>query len=120
MKQVICKDVLAWHEWLERHHQSRSEVWLVFFKGEKAKHYIKYEQALDEALCFGWIDNLVRRIDEEKYAYRFTKRNKESNWSSGNRDRVQRLIKQGRMAPAGMALVKAEKQMDHGTKLIAL
>jgi len=109
MKQVICKDTGAWRTWLEKHHISHDEVWLVFFKGQKAKSHVRYDEALDEALCFGWIDNLVKRIDEEMYALRFVKRNEKSKWSPGNKARVERLKRQKRMTPAGMALVEAAK-----------
>jgi len=109
MEQIVCKDSSAWRDWLQKHHLTQDEIWLIFFKGENAKDYIKYDQALDEALCFGWIDNLVKRIDNEKYALRFTKRKEKSKWSPGNRARVERMIKEERLTLAGMALVEAAK-----------
>jgi len=109
MERVICKNAGVWRDWLRKNHLTRDEVWLVFFKGERAKAHIDYGQALDEALCFGWIDNLVKRIDDEKYALRFVKRKEKSKWSPGNKARVEKLIKEDRLTTAGMAIVKAAK-----------
>ncbi len=106
---LVCKDDKSWHFWLLKNHNKETEVWLVFFKGEKGNLHINHDQALDEALCFGWIDNMVKRIDDERYALRFTRRKEKSNWTSGNKARVERLIKQKRMTPAGYAVVKAAK-----------
>ena len=78
-------------------------------KGEKAKAHINYDQALDEALCFGSIDNLVNRIDDERYALSFARRTQRSKWSPGNKARVERLIKEKRLAPAVMQIVRPAK-----------
>jgi uncharacterized protein YdeI (YjbR/CyaY-like superfamily) len=109
MERITCKDTLSWRSWLQKNHITKTEIWLVFYKGEKGNLYINHDQALDEALCFGWIDNMVKRIDDEKYALRFTRRKEKSNWTSGNKARVKRLIEQKRMAPAGYAVVEAAK-----------
>jgi len=109
LKQIVCKDAQNWHDWLEKNHDSEKEIWLVFFKGTKAKRYINYDQALDVALCFGWIDTLIKRIDDEKYRQRFSKRKEKSKWSPGNKARVERLISEGRMTSAGYAVVNASK-----------
>jgi len=108
-EHVICKSVSDWRDWLLKNHLSQREVWLVFFKNEKAKTYVNYDQALDEALCFGWIDNLVKRINDEKYAIRFARRREKSKWSPGNKARVERLIAGNRLSPAGTAVVEAAK-----------
>ena len=109
IEHVICKNTGDWRDWLLKNHLSRHEVWLVFFKNAKAKRYVNYDQALDEALCFGWIDNLVKRIDDEKYAIRFARRREKSKWSLGNKARVERLIAGNRLSAAGTAVVEAAK-----------
>ena len=108
-EHLVCKHDKSWHFWLLKNHLRLNEVWLIFFKGEKSNLHINHDQALDEALCFGWIDNMVKRIDDERYALRFTRRKEKSSWSAGNKARVKRLIEQKRMAPAGYAVVKAAK-----------
>jgi uncharacterized protein YdeI (YjbR/CyaY-like superfamily) len=91
---------------LEKHHQSDTEVWLIHYKQQTGKQRIPYEDAVEEALCFGWIDSIVQRIDDEKYAQKFTPRRPSSGWSELNRRRVRRLIKEGRMTKAGLAKIK--------------
>ena len=95
----------AWRAWLERHHEDETEVWLVFFKVHTGKPRIAYEDAVEEALCFGWVDSLVRRLDDERYAQKFTPRKAGSTWSPSNRKRVAKLVREGRLTPAGTATV---------------
>jgi len=92
-----------WRAWLERHHDSVSEVWLVFFKSHTGRSCVPYEEAVEEALCFGWIDSIIRRLDDARYARKFTPRTDSSTWSALNRRRVAKLVREGRMTPAGMA-----------------
>jgi uncharacterized protein YdeI (YjbR/CyaY-like superfamily) len=92
-----------WRSWLSRHHDSVTEVWLIFHKRHTGRPCIEYQDALDEALCFGWIDSLVRRLDEDRYARKFTPRKPESIWSEVNRRHYARLKAEGRLAPPGMA-----------------
>ena len=99
----------AWHSWLKRHGTRRKEIWLVFLKKHVDRPCVTYEEAVEEALCVGWIDGILKRIDDEKHAVRFTPRKKKSVWSELNKKRVRRLIRQGRMTEAGMALVRAAK-----------
>src|SRR5512136_2267735 len=94
-----------WHVWLAKHHQTESEVWLVFFKTRVGRRGIPYEDAVEEALCFGWIDSLVKRLDDETYARKFTPRTDARRWSDSNRRRVAKLVGEGKMTPAGMAKV---------------
>ena len=95
--------VERWRAWLDKHHASASEIWLVFYKQHTGKKSVGYMEALDEALCFGWIDSLVRRIDEDRFARKFTPRKTNSKWSDINRKRYAELAKAGRLAPAGRA-----------------
>ena len=93
----------AWRAWLEAHHASAGEVWLVFAKAHTAKPTVTYEEAVEEALCFGWIDGIVRRIDDEYHMQRFTPRVHLSKWSQSNLNRFARLEAEGRMTDAGRA-----------------
>lgn len=94
----------AWREWLKKHHRSAHEIWLVYFKKNSGKSRVAYSDAVEEALCFGWIDSIVKRIDERKYAQRFTPRKPNSQWSEMNRERIHRLIAAKLMTPAGLAV----------------
>jgi uncharacterized protein YdeI (YjbR/CyaY-like superfamily) len=91
-----------WREWLARHHESESEVWLVFHKRVTGRPSIAYDDAVDEALCFGWIDSLIKRLDDERYARKFTPRKPDSRWSTANRKRYATLQANGRLMPAGL------------------
>jgi uncharacterized protein YdeI (YjbR/CyaY-like superfamily) len=93
--------------WLEINHAAVSELWLGFYKKNSGKTGITYEQALDEALCFGWIDGLIKTHDEFSYRQRFTPRKARSSWSKTNVGHVERLLKEGRMAPSGLSQVQA-------------
>lgn len=92
----------AWREWLAKHHDSESEVWLVFNKLPTGQASIAYADAVDEALCFGWIDSLVRRLDHAQYARKFTPRKLDSKWSTANRERYAQLKASGRLMPPGL------------------
>src|ERR1051325_10342037 len=103
MKTFEAGTLARWRAWLEKHHASENEVWLIFHKQHTGKPSVGYMEALDEALCYGWIDSLIRRIDEDRYARKFTPRKPKSNWSDINRKRYAELAKAGRLAPAGKA-----------------
>jgi uncharacterized protein YdeI (YjbR/CyaY-like superfamily) len=92
-----------WREWLAKHHASESEVWLIFHKKHTGKPSVAYKDALDEALCYGWIDSLIKRIDDDRYARKFTPRKAESNWSSINITRYNELKAANKLAPPGLA-----------------
>src|SRR6266566_695475 len=91
-----------WRKWLADHHDSQSEVWLVFHKRHTGRASIAYEDAVDEALCFGWVDSLIKRLDDERYARKFTPRKLDSRWSTVNRERYARLEASGRLTGAGL------------------
>jgi uncharacterized protein YdeI (YjbR/CyaY-like superfamily) len=98
-----------WHAWLETNHAIASEAWLVFYKKHTGKTGVAYVEAVEEALCFGWIDSVLKTIDAEKYALRYSPRKQGSVWSESNKRRIKTLIKQGRMTEAGLAKVKEAK-----------
>jgi uncharacterized protein YdeI (YjbR/CyaY-like superfamily) len=97
------KNRREWRAWLRKHHAGSDGVELVFFKKHTGRQSIAYAEALEEALCFGWIDGLKRRIDDERYSFRFTPRKPRSKWSPRNIEMAQRLIDAGKMAAAGQA-----------------
>jgi uncharacterized protein YdeI (YjbR/CyaY-like superfamily) len=97
-----------WREWLAKHHADRKEIWLIYYKKTSGKTGITFEESLEEALCFGWIDSANKGIDQETYAGRFTPRRPKSPWSHSNRERVARLLREGRMTEAGLAVLPAD------------
>jgi uncharacterized protein YdeI (YjbR/CyaY-like superfamily) len=99
---LVAERLDQWCDWLDEHHASESEVWLVFYKQQSGVSSIDYEDALDEALCFGWVDSLVKRLDDRRYARKFTPRRPDSRWSTKNRQRYEELKAAGRLKPAGV------------------
>lgn len=106
----FAKDLPAWRRWLQRHHAAALEIWLVFLKKHVGAPCVTYDDALDEALCFGWVDGLKKRIDGDRYAYRFSPRRPRSAWSAINKRRVERLVVAGRMQASGLARVEAARE----------
>ena len=98
-------DRAAWHDWLAEHGTREGEVWLVYYKAGTGKPTISYPDSLEEALCFGWVDSIIQKIDEEKYARKFNPRRVGSKWSELNKHLVAKLIREGRMTAAGLAKV---------------
>jgi uncharacterized protein YdeI (YjbR/CyaY-like superfamily) len=98
-----------WRAWLAEHHHVESEVWLVFHKRHTGHPTIAYEDAVDEALCFGWIDSLIRRLDDHRYARKFTPRKPDSRWSTSNRRRYRQLKASGRLAPEGVKRAPSDR-----------
>src|SRR5688572_3231771 len=98
-----------WRNWLQRHHDSVSEIWLVFPKRHTAEKCLSYDDAVEEALCFGWIDSLVRRLDEDRYARKFTPRKPDSRWSTINRQRYAKLKASGLLAAPGRERAPTER-----------
>ncbi|NJP91639.1 hypothetical protein HCN51_19615 [Nonomuraea sp. FMUSA5-5] len=108
--ELTVPDAQAWHDWLTTHHDTSPGVWLVLAKQSTTRPTsLTYDQALDEALCHGWIDGRLRRRDDTTYCRRFTPRGKQSAWSARNVAIVTRLISEGRMHPAGLAEVERAK-----------
>src|SRR6185436_15338368 len=107
MKTFLAQTVEQWRNWLAQHHDSESEVWLIFHKLDSGVASIEYKDALDEALCFGWVDSLVKRLDDRRFARKFTPRKPDSRWSDVNRERYAALKAAGRVKPAGVARAPA-------------
>jgi uncharacterized protein YdeI (YjbR/CyaY-like superfamily) len=110
MEKILFKDRNEWRQWLEENHQTEQEVWLVYYKVHTGKKSVRQAEAVEEALCFGWIDSLVKRIDDEKYMQKYTPRREGSNWSLSNKRRVKKLIESGKMTPAGLEKIEQAKQ----------
>ncbi|HTC31818.1 MAG TPA: YdeI/OmpD-associated family protein [Bryobacteraceae bacterium] len=102
METVIAADRAEWRRWLAKNFARSDEIWLVFYKKAAGKPGVSYEHAVEEALCFGWIDGQKKKLDEECYAFRFTPRKPRSAWSKSNLERVERLIASGKMMPSGL------------------
>src|SRR5262249_13199943 len=94
-----------WRTWLADHSESEAEVWLIYYKKHTGQPRIPYDHAVEEALCFGWIDSIVKRIDDETFAQKFTPRRDRTKWSALNKRRVRKLIREGRMTEAGLAKI---------------
>lgn len=102
MKTLHVRTPGEWRDWLGEHHASVSEIWLIFHKRHTGAASIAYTDALDEALCFGWVDSLVKRLDDDRYARKFTPRRADSRWSDVNRKRYAELEAEGRLHPPGI------------------
>jgi len=102
MKTLLVRTLDQWRDWLSEHHASESEVWLIFHKRHTGAASIDYKDALDEALCFGWVDSLVKRVDDRRFARKFTPRRADSRWSAVNRKRYAGLKALGRLKPPGI------------------
>ena len=94
-----------WRRWLERHHETEREIWLVSYRTHTGRSRISYNDAVEEALCFGWIDSNQKGIDEDRVAQRYTPRRKGGGLSEMNKQRVRRLVAEGSMTPAGLAKI---------------
>jgi uncharacterized protein YdeI (YjbR/CyaY-like superfamily) len=103
-----------WRDWLQSHYKSEKEAWLVFYKKHTGKARVSYNDAVEEGLCFGWIDSTVRRIDEDRYAQRFSPRNPKTPYSQANKERLRALVKQGRVVDEVLATLGnlAEEQFE--------
>ena len=98
-----------WRTWLRNNHDTKKEVWLIYYKKHTGKPRISYDDAVEEALCFGWIDSIVKKIDDEKFAQKFTPRKDKSKWSETNKKRARKMIKEGKMTKAGLAKIGEAK-----------
>ena len=110
MQTLEVKNRAAWRNWLDANQHRASEIWLVYYKKATGKPSLDYGESVDEALCYGWVDSLIKKLDDERYARKFTPRKASSQWSPSNIQRVERLIAEGRMTCHGLKLVEAAKQ----------
>lgn len=108
----------AWRNWLDENHDRKSEIWLVYFKKESGLPSLDYEETVEEALCFGWVDSLIKKIDDQRYARKFTPRTEESQWSEPNKRRVERVIEAGLMTEHGLKLVEIAKESGRWDEIV--
>ncbi len=108
--ELYVTDRSDWREWLRKNHDNKKEVWLTFYKKHTGKPSIPYDDAVEEALCFGWIDSIIKKIDDEKFARKFTLRKSRSKWSELNKKRARKMIKEGKMTEAGLLRIEEAKK----------
>ena len=104
------KDKDEWHTWLEKNHESEKEAWLIHYKKHSDRVGLIYDDAVNEAICFGWIDGKLKSIDKDKFILRYSPRKSKSVWSKINKDKALRLIEEGRMHTAGSAKIEEAKK----------
>jgi len=110
MDPLFFESRTEFRTWLEEHHDTAAELWVGYYKADAERSGIGYGESVKEALCFGWIDGLIKGIDDETYTRRFTPRSPDSKWSKANKERVEAMIEAGKMTPAGVELVEAAKE----------
>lgn len=109
-KTTHPKTRTQWRRWLERNHASSPGIWMIYYKQQSGKRNFSYSDAVEEALCFGWIDSLPRKLDEERAMLKFTPRKPKSVWSQLNKTRVEQLIKAGLMTASGLGKIEQAKK----------
>ena len=110
MKKIEAKNRNAWRAWLKKNHARTPEIWLIFYKKHTGKACVSYDEAVEEALCFGWVDTTVKTIDANRYQQRFTPRKPTSAWSASNIERARRMLAAGKMMAAGKAAFDGHEQ----------
>lgn len=118
--QIYAEDREAWRAWLQQRHDTEKNVWLIIYHKKSKTPSVAYSEAVEEALCFGWIDSKPNKRDHESYLLLFAKRNPKSNWSRLNRERAERMLKQGRMTQSGLEMIETAKQDGTWTALEAV
>jgi uncharacterized protein YdeI (YjbR/CyaY-like superfamily) len=114
---VHAKTAPEWRRWLRENHDKAQGVWLVGYNAASGKERLGYDESISEALCYGWIDSLNKPLDHERMILLFTPRKGGSGWSRTNKDRITRLVREGRMRPAGLAKIAAAKRDGSWTLL---
>lgn len=109
-----------WRKWLDKNHDVEKEVWLIYCKKHTKKARIPYEDAVEEALCFGWIDSIVKRMDEDRYAQKFSPRKGRSKWSQKNIERAEKMIQEEKMSDSGLKKFKERIEYDKALETIPL
>lgn len=117
MEEIICYSVGEWRKWLSKNHRKEDRVLLIRYKKHTGKEMFNQSDAMNEAICFGWIDTTLKRIDDERYGVTFVKRNKNSRWSDNTFARAREMIKFGKMSDFGKEMFElglTKKTHDHG------
>jgi len=111
MKLVYVKDRAAWREWLHKNYNQEQEIWLVFQKKGTGRTSVNYGDAVEEALCFGWIDSIIKKLDDKQYVRKFTPRKSNSKWSALNINRAEKMMEEGLMTEHGLRLIEVAKEI---------
>ena len=98
---MIPRSRKAWRNWLSKYHKNKTEIWVIFYNKGSGKQKVSIADAVEEALCYGWIDGTLKKLDHERFALRFSPRRKKSHWSRSNRTRALKLLKNRQMRKAG-------------------
>ena len=109
-ERVEASDRKKWRAWLRKNHARSPGIWLVFYKKSSGVPTVRYDEAVEEALCYGWIDSLMKPVDDQRYRQLFTPRKPKSRWSKPNKDRVDRMVAAGLMTEVGMEKIRAAKR----------
>jgi uncharacterized protein YdeI (YjbR/CyaY-like superfamily) len=117
LPRLVVDSRKAWRQWLQNNHRSSGAIWLVTYKKADAARYLPYNDIVEEALCFGWVDSLPRSLDAARSMLLLAPRKPKSAWSRLNKERAERLIAEGRMHAAGLAVIEAAKASGTWTKL---
>jgi len=110
MKELYVRNRNEWRQWLATNHDRSVGVWLVFYRKHSSTPTLQYDEAVEEALCFGWIDSIIKKRDDHSYTRKVTPRKPNSHWSQLNKKRVEKLIRQGLMCESGLAKVTEAKE----------
>ena len=105
-KTLYVTNRKQWRSWLDKNYNKEKEIWLIYFKKSSGKKRIPYNDAVEEALCYGWIDSIMKRVDEERFAQRFTPRRPNSILSQMNKERIRLLVKQKKMKSVGLTAIQ--------------
>ena len=109
VNQLFFNNPESWRDWLAHNHKQEEAVWLIFYKKDSGRLTMKYEDAVCQALCFGWIDSIIKKVDEQKYLRKFSPRRPGSKWSDLNKTRIGKLMRTGEMAKPGLDRVETAK-----------
>lgn len=114
---VAASSAREWRAWLEENHDKINAIWLLIYHKNSGQPSVYYDEAVDEALCFGWIDSTPNKRNEYSYYVSFSKRNPKSNWSGVNKNKVERLLAEGKMADPGLEMIRVAKETGTWTAL---
>ncbi len=110
IEELYVTDRKQWRAWLEENHATAKGVWLVYYKVHTGKPSVSYSDSVEEALCFGWIDGIIKKLDDERFCRKFMPRKTKSRWSETNKKRAEKIIRQRKMTEAGMVRIKDAKR----------
>jgi uncharacterized protein YdeI (YjbR/CyaY-like superfamily) len=108
-KEVYMSSRDEWRKWLSANHDREKSVWLIYYRKQTGWPCISYDDSVEEALCFGWVDSIIRKVDGEKFARKFSRRTSKSRWSMANKKRAEKMVREGKMTEFGLAKIREAK-----------